>query len=219
MTSEEAPREEQVEEAPEEDKKQGLVEFLKELPILIVVAFAIALLIKTFLVQAFFIPSGSMENTLLRNDRVLVSKLSYRFGEPKRQDIVVFVGPDAPAPIDRGTVRNFLRSIGIALGMISSEQDFIKRVVAIEGQTVEIKEGAVWVNGKPLDEPYLHDNGPITCAGEFCGPIKIRKDELFVMGDNRANSRDSRFFGPIRESTIVGRARLLIWPPSRFEVL
>lgn len=219
MTSEEAPGEEKAEEAPEEEKKQGLVEFLKELPILIVVAFAIALVIKTFLVQAFFIPSGSMENTLLPDDRVLVSKLSYRFGEPKQGDIVVFVGPDAPAPVDRGAVRNFLRSVGVALGMISSEQDFIKRVIATEGQSVEIKEGAVWVNGKPLDEPYLHDNSPISCAGEFCGPTKIKKGELFVMGDNRANSRDSRFFGPIKHSTLVGRARLLIWPPSRFKVI
>jgi signal peptidase I len=205
--------------AREEEEKQGFVEFLKELPILVVVAFAIALLIKTFLFQAFYIPSGSMENTLLPNDRVLVSKLDYRFGDPRNGQIVVFAGPDAVTPIDRGPLRNFLRSIAVAVGLASSEQDFIKRVIAIEGQTLEIRDGAVHVNGKTVKEPYLHDEAPISCSGRFCGPIKLGKDEVFVMGDNRANSRDSRVFGPIKESTIVGRARVLIWPPGRFETI
>lgn len=220
MTSEPVPGDQAASAGKEEEKdEEGLVDFLKELPILIVVAFAIALLIKTFLFQAFYIPSGSMENTLLPNDRVIVSKLDFRFGDPHRGQVVVFVGPDAPPKIDRGPVRNFAHSVAVALGLASSEQDFIKRVIATSGETVEIKDGAVFVNGVKLKEPYLHDTAAISCSGRFCGPLKLHKGELFVMGDNRLNSRDSRVFGPIRESVVVGRARVLIWPPGRFKVL
>ncbi|MGH2811855.1 MAG: signal peptidase I [Actinomycetota bacterium] len=204
-----------------DEKKEGLVEFLKELPILIVVAFAIALLIKTFLFQAFFIPSGSMENTLLVGDRVLVSKLSYRFGEPRRGDILVFRGPESftPPAQDRGPIGNFLHSVAVGLGLRSSEQDFIKRVIAVEGDEVEVKDGSVFVNGNRLRERYLHDRAPLACSGQFCGPLEVPDNEVFVMGDNRANSRDSRVFGPIDESDIVGKAFVLIWPPDRFESL
>ena len=200
------------------DDKEGFVDFLKELPILIVVAFAIALLIKTFLVQAFFIPSGSMESTLFKDDRVLVSKLSYRLGDPDRGDVVVFEGPEAftPPKEDRGPIGNFFNSVAIGLGLKSSKQDFIKRVLATEGQTIEIRDGAVTVNGKKLKEPYLHDTAPVTCSGRYCGPFKVPRDQVFVMGDNRSNSRDSRVFGPIPEAKIVGRAFVLIWPPDRF---
>ena len=197
------------------ERKEGFVDLLKELPLLVIVAFGIALLIKTFVLQAFFIPSGSMENTLLVGDRVLVSKFVYRFTEPKYKDVVVFVSPlgGTKQEVDNGFVRNFLRDAAEGLGLRSSETDFIKRVIATEGQTVEVKEGAVFVNDRKLTEPYIHDQTPMP---KFA-PVTVAKDTVFVMGDNRGNSQDSRVFGPIPKSTIVGRAFILIWPLDRLD--
>lgn len=204
---------------PQEERKDTFVDFLKELPILILVAFAIALLIKTFLFQAFFIPSGSMENTLLINDRVLVCKINPVFGckNPKRTDVVVFVAPAGvqPPSKSRGPVGKFWNSFLEGLGLRTPENDFIKRVIATEGETVEIKEGAVRINGEKLNEPYLHDSFPMP---DF-PPLKIPEGKIFVMGDNRSNSQDSRFFGPIPKSSLVGRAFVLIWPLDRFKGL
>lgn len=202
-------------EEPEENKDTFL-DFLKELPVLIVVAFGIALLIKTFLIQAFYIPSVSMEPTLLEDDRVLVSKLSYKLGDPAYGDVVVFRSATQPTipKEDRGAVGNFIQSAKEALGLASSEYDLIKRVIATEGQTVEVKQGAVHVNGKKLKEPYRKD--PESALPDF-GPKKVAKDEVFVMGDNRFNSTDSRVFGAIEESAIVGRAFVLIWPIDRID--
>ena len=182
------------------------------------IAFAIALLIKTFVVQAFFIPSESMENTLLKNDRVLVSKFVYRFTEPKRGDVIVFVAPpqEAPPVPERGPVGRFVDSILHGLGLRSSERDFIKRLIATEGETVQIKGGHVYVDGRRLDEPYIKDPG--TPLPDF-GPYKVPPGSLFVMGDNRFNSRDSRSFNAIKRSSVVGRAFVIIWPPSRSRVL
>jgi signal peptidase I len=208
------------EEAPEEadeEQRDGFVEFLKELPVLIVVAFGLALLIKTFLIQAFFIPSGSMEPTLQEGDRVFVSKLSYRFGEPERGDVVVFVSPTGPIGSDegRGPVGRFFDWLREGMGLKSSETDFIKRVVAIEGQSVEGRGGDVFVDGERLEEPYVKQSAPIA---DF-GPVEVGTDEIFVMGDFRTNSTDSRDFGAVEESTIVGRAWVLIWPPDRISLL
>lgn len=201
----------------EEEHKDSFVDFLKELPVLIVVAFGIALLIKTFLLQAFFIPSGSMENTLLIGDRVLVSKFLYKFSDPDPGDVVVFISPlgGVTPKQDRGPIGNFVNGISEGLGLKSSERDFIKRVVAVEGQTIQIKEGTIFVDNKKLNEPYRHDQLPMPDYG----PTKVGKDKVFVMGDNRSNSQDSRVFGPIPKSSIIGRAFVLIWPPGRFEIL
>jgi signal peptidase I len=182
-----------------------------------VIAFLIALLIKTFIVQAFYIPSESMEDTLLRNDRVLVSKFIYRFGEPKPSDIIVFVAPPqeaGPVP-DKGPVGKFFDSLLHGLGLRSSERDFIKRLIATEGQTVQIKDGRLHVDGKQLDEPYIKDQAPMP---DF-GPYEVPDEQLFVMGDNRFNSRDSRQFSSIKRSSVVGRAFVVIWPPGRLSVL
>lgn len=200
-----------------EEKKGGLLGLLKELPLLVLVAFGIALLIKTFIVQAFFIPSQSMQPTLDIGDRVLVSKFSYRLGDPQPGDIVVFVSPTegpTPAP-DPSPLRRFLKSVAAGLGLRSSERDFIKRVIAVEGDTVQGKEGAVHVNGQRRDEPYVFDKAPIP---DF-GPYKVPAGSIFVMGDNRGNSQDSRVFGAISESRIIGRAFILIWPPGRVSLL
>ncbi|MGH2772016.1 MAG: signal peptidase I [Actinomycetota bacterium] len=200
-----------------ETRKHGALLFFKELPVLLIVALGIAILIKTFVVQAFFIPSQSMENTLLVGDRVLVAKFMYRFGEPKAGEIVVFTSPNGETNprTDRGPIGNFFTDVAEALGLRSSEKDFIKRVVATEYQTVQVKDGAVYVNDKKLSEPYRHDQLPMPDYG----PLKIPKGEVFVMGDNRSNSQDSRVFGPIDEKSIVGRAFVLIWPVNRMEFL
>lgn len=212
-------RDEEIPPEPEpegtEEKKEGFLDFLKELPVLVVVAFGIALLIKTFLVQAFYIPSASMEETLLIGDRVLVSKLSYRLGDPEGGDIVVFVSPlQSTVPrVDRGPIGNLIQSLQEGLGLKSSERDFIKRVIGVEGDTIQVKQGAVLVNGKKIREPYLR---PGLLMPDY-GPQKIGRDEVFVMGDNRSNSQDSRVFGAIKESSIVGRAFVLIWPLDRLD--
>ncbi len=198
-------------------EKQSVGQFFKELPVLVVVALGIAILVKAFVVQAFFIPSGSMENTLMINDRVLVSKFSYRVGEPEYPNVVVFESPLSeriPEP-QKGPLQSLVDNIMQGLGLQSSEQDFIKRVIATEGQTVEVKAGSLYVDGKKLDEPYRKDLNPMPDYG----PTTVGDDKVFVMGDNRSNSEDSRVFGPIPKSTIVGKAFVLIWPLNRFRWL
>lgn len=198
-------------------EKQSVGQFFKELPVLVVVALGIAILVKAFVVQAFFIPSGSMENTLLINDRVLVSKFTYRVSEPKYPNVVVFESPLSeriPEP-EKGQLQALVDSVMQGLGLQSSEQDFIKRVIATEGQSVEVKDGAVHVDGKKLEEPYRKDMDPMPDYG----PTVVGEDKVFVMGDNRSNSEDSRVFGPIPKSTIVGKAFVLIWPLNRFRWL
>lgn len=195
--------------------------FLKEVPILIVIALAIALIIKTFVVQAFYIPSASMENTLLINDRVLVSKFIYDFKAPERGNIVVFVAPAAAfggtLPPSPAGIAGFFNSLKEAVGLPSSQRIFIKRVVALAGDTVQIKDNALYVNGVRQHEPYLHP--PATAGMANFGPVTVPKNHLFVMGDNRADSEDSRIFGPIASSSVVGQAFIRIWPLSRIAFL
>ena len=193
--------------------------FLRELPVLIVVAFAVALLIKSFLLQAFYIPSASMEPTLVEGDRVLVEKVSYRFDGPERGDVIVFekdlVIPGAAPEDDSlwgGILDSFRGLFGFPTG---TEQDFIKRVMAVGGDTIEGRDGKVYVNDEPVDEPYLMEGQQTSPFG----PSEIPEGKIFVMGDNRNNSDDSRNFGPIDADAIVGHAFLLIWPPNDFDTL
>lgn len=185
--------------------------FWKELPVLVVVALGVAVLIKTFLVQAFYIPSASMEPTLLPGDRVLVNKLAYRVGEPIRGDVVVFDSPfdvDAPESIPRALVRNVAEALGIG----SPASDFIKRVVALPGDTVEIHEGQVFVNGEPLEEWYVQAE---SFLGEYAA-VEVPAGHVFVMGDNRNHSQDSRVFGPVAIDQVVGKAFVRVWPVTRW---
>lgn len=153
-----------------------------------------ALVIKTFLFQAFYIPSESMLPTLEKQDRVLVNKLSYRLHDVNRGDVVVFERP----PNEAGVIR-----------------DLIKRVVGLPGETVEGKDGRVYIDGEPLREPYLP---PPSTTGTF-GPEKIPAGHIWVMGDNRANSSDSRVFGSISTSSVVGRAFVRVWPLTALTLL
>lgn len=193
--------------------------FLRELPVLIVVAFVVALLIKTFLLQAFYIPSASMEPTLVEGDRVLVEKVSYRFAGPKRGDVVVFEKDlVVPAVVEEEEslttkiVDSFRGLFGFPTG---TEQDFIKRVMAVGGDKIEGRDGRVYVNDGLVEEPYLIEGQQTSPFG----PTEVPEGKIFVMGDNRNNSDDSRNFGPIDADAVVGHGFLLIWPPRDFDTL
>jgi signal peptidase I len=195
-------------------RKKSPWRFLRELPVLILIAFVLALLIKSFLVQAFYIPSESMDPTLKIGDRVLVEKV---LKHPHRGWIVVFTNPH-PGPQPH---RNWLQSFGHWLSEgfgISTppDEDFIKRVIGLPGETIELRHGVVYIDGKRLREPYLNQ---VKDTRDF-PPTKVPAGHVFVMGDNRTNSNDSRFgLGPIPLDDIVGRAFVIIWPPSRIRWL
>ncbi len=194
------------------EKRKEHRSFLRELPVLLLVAFVLALLIKTFLVQAFYIPSGSMENTLTHGDRVLVNRVVYRLHPPRRGDVIVFSDPNAET--DRGAVAAFWHWLVSGFGLPSGEEDFIKRVIGLPGETVEIKDCTVYVDGTALREPYVASaNNRVQCA---YGPVRVPKDSLLVLGDNRDHSGDSRFgLGFIPFDKVIGRAFVVLWPPSR----
>lgn len=176
-------------------KRKDGVRNLVEWVAIVVGALAVALLVKTFLIQAFFIPSLSMYPTLDEGDRVLVNKLSYQLHDVHRGDLVVFERPPGQPESDI--------------------KDLIKRVIGLPGEMIEAREGVVYIDGRELDEPYLvegvtTDNLPLQ---------EIPDGHIWVMGDNRGDSADSRVFGPIDEDTIVGRAFVKVWPLGQFELL
>jgi signal peptidase I len=188
----------------------------REVPVLLVTAAVIAFLIKSFVAQAFYIPSESMVPQLQVNDRVVVSRVAYHLHGPHRGDIVVFDDPRSGAatvgtPAKPNVIVRVVRGMGEAVGIVQpSTEEFIKRVIGLPGETVEAKAGRVYVNGRLLYEPYL-PNGTIT--SDF-PPVVVPAGSLWVMGDNRGNSSDSRVFGPVRRSTVVGRTILRVWPPG-----
>lgn len=198
----------------ERQQHQTLGQWFKEILILGIVAILTAVLLTNYVVQAFFIPSESMEDTLVVDDRVLVNKLAYKMRGPRPGEIVVFASPEkASINVPKtGIIGDFINDAAQGLGLRSSVQDLIKRVIAVEGQTVEVKIGSVFVDGKQLDEPYRKDFLPMP---DF-PPTKVPKGKVFVMGDNRFQSHDSRSFGPVDVDTIVGRSVALIWPVNRF---
>jgi signal peptidase I len=188
---------------------RGILSFLRELPVLILFAFALALLLKTFVVQAFYIPSGSMEPTLMPGDRVLVEKV---LDHPAHGDIIVFEDPHPGDVPDRGIVGGFVHWLSQGLGFSQPvDEDFIKRVIGLPGDTVELRDGKLYVDGDPVAQPYLSGEQDLR---DF-GPTTVPAASLFVLGDNRLNSNDSRFgLGFVPQDRVIGKAFVLIWPPS-----
>lgn len=176
------------------DAKQTVLRGVLEWVAILGVALLAAVVIRQFLLQAFYIPSASMEHTLEIRDRVLVNKLSYRLHAVRRGDILVFKPPAS----DGG-----------------GERDLIKRAVGLPGDTVEGRDGAVFVNGKRLDEPYLAKG---VTSSSFA-PQQVPPGHVWMMGDNRANSRDSRAFGPVPKQNVVGRAFIRVFPLDSIKLL
>jgi signal peptidase I len=207
------------------EKKQR--PFWKELPLLIGVALVLALVIKTFLLQAFSIPSESMRDTLKVGDRVLVDKFTPWFGaEPERGEVVVFHDPGGwlpDVPTEQNAVQTFFSFIGLMPS--ANEQDLIKRVIAVGGDTVSCQKGGpVKVNGEALSEPYLRP-GTSACDNRPFGPVTVPQDHMWMMGDNRQDSRDSRFHqtgphdGMVPVDEAIGRAVVVAWPVDRWSTL
>ncbi|HLC26430.1 MAG TPA: signal peptidase I [bacterium] len=178
------------------------VKILKKKPVwreygeAIVIAIILALFIRTFVVQAFKIPSGSMIPTLLIGDHILVNKFIYRFTDPARDEIIVFKYPQ------------------------DETRDFIKRVIGLPGDTVEVRKKVVYVNGKPLQENFIQHEDPTLLPGmasprDYLGPLVVPAKSYFVMGDNRDNSQDSRFWGFLKSDEIKGKAFLIYWSWDR----
>lgn len=214
--------------APQAKKPRS---FWKELPILVGIALVLALLIKTFLVQAFSIPSDSMQNTLQQGDRVLVDKLTPWFGsEPERGEVVVFHDPDNWLAGEPTPTPNALQKVLSWVGLMPSaeEKDLIKRVVGVGGDTVECKgTGPLRVNGKELSEPYVYPGNTPCSQDDQGGQFKVEVPEghIWVMGDHRQNSRDSRYnqgdsnHGMVPVKEVVGRAVVIAWPVNRWDTL
>jgi signal peptidase I len=193
------------------------------LPLLLAVACLIALLLKAFVVQAFFIPSESMLPTLHEGDRVLVERIGYRLGPPEREDVVVF-GSGNPAPaLSLGE-----KAVALVKGLAGGDRTYvIKRVVAVAGDTISYKgvPRVLTVEGRTISEPYLRgkDKTSLTITRGTCGSMGllvsasaclVPEGTVFVMGDNRNHSEDSRVIGPVPLKDVVGRAFLLAWPPG-----
>ncbi|MGX1543147.1 signal peptidase I [Streptomyces adustus] len=215
--------------APAQRKQRS---FWKELPILIGIALVLALLIKTFLVQAFSIPSDSMQDTLQQGDRVLVDKLTPWFGsKPERGEVVVFHDPDDWLAGEPTANPNALQTVLSWIGLMPSaeEKDLIKRVIGVGGDTVECKgTGPLTVNGKPLDDKSFVYPGNTPCTVDDVGgqfKVKVPEGYIWVMGDHRQNSRDSRYnqsdknHGMVPVDKVVGRAIVKAWPITRWGTL
>ncbi|MFY1633325.1 signal peptidase I [Solwaraspora sp. WMMB335] len=207
----------------------------QELPLLLVVAFCLAVLIRSFLLQAFFIPSGSMEETLLIGDRVLVNKVVYDVRDPSRGEVVVFRGTNdwAPEHVDDpnlGFLAKLSRTVGDLVGIgRPGEKDFIKRVIGVPGDRILCcdDQGRLTVNGQPLDESaYVLEDSPLDippnpgeCRSRRFGEIVVEPGHLFVMGDHRLVSQDSRCQGQVPIDNVIGRAFVIVWPQDRWDPL
>lgn len=202
---------------PAPQRSRGGGSFLRELPVLLLVAVVLAFLLRTFVLQVFFIPSSSMAPTLEVDDRIVVEKVTYLFREPLRGEVVVFAGErDATQEGSTDVVTTVLRGVGQFLGVVpASARDFVKRVIAVGGDEVVIEDGAVRVNGVLLEEPYV-----VHPDQDDYGPVTVPEDHLFFLGDNRPNSSDSRrSLGFVPRAAVIGRAAVIMWPPDHARLL
>lgn len=202
MSSSIEPEREPQDEAPQ----QAVGRFLRDWLVVIFIALSAALLVRMYVLQQYYISGPSMESTLFENDRVLVNKLSYRLHDIRHGDVIVF---------DRVTSN----------GASVAHDDLIKRVIGLSGDKVEIKSCVVYVNGTALKEPYL-DKGNLSqviledrCRQPNMATVTVTAGQVFVMGDNRPESFDSRSFGTISESLVVGRAFVVVWPFNSWQFL
>ncbi|MBN2057994.1 MAG: signal peptidase I [Candidatus Saganbacteria bacterium] len=178
----------------QETKPQGrLQHWIFDWTETIVVAFIMALVIRAFFIQVFWIPSSSMEPTLDIQDRLVVNKVTYHFREPRRMEIVVF---RQVAPEDM------------------PKKDLIKRLIGLPGETLEVRDGIVYINGKSLEEKH-----PMNRDFSDFGPVKVPDDAYFVMGDNRPASADSRFWGFLPKKNLIGPAKMIIWPLNKISLI
>ena len=190
----------------DEHEHHSISKVLRDWVLVVILALSAALLVRVYVLQQFYISGPSMETTLLGDNRVLVNKMSYRLHSIHRGDVVVF---------DRVTTSD---------GTVSHD-DLIKRVIAVQNDVIEIKNCVVFVNTKKIDEPYLNkDDLKAATASDRCRVVdmpaqKIPAKKIFVMGDNRPDSFDSRSFGPISEDLVVGRAFAIVWPLNRLASL
>ena len=209
------------------NRSNPVLRFLGEMPGLIIMSLILAILIKTFLIQAFYIPSQSMEDTLRVNDRILVSKVPYYFHGPKRGDVIVFSEPDPAKQVHRGPIDGFFHWLIQGIGFQKPDnQDFIKRVIGVPGDTVWAKNNKVYVNGHVLNEPYVKG------ATSSFDKVKVPPDMYFVLGDNREQSQDSRYglgviadpqkmpgIGFIPRANVIGKAWIIVWPKDHWGIL
>jgi len=165
--------------------------------VIVAIALTVALLLRVFVVQSFYIPSGSMIPTLQVGDRILVNKLAYRLHGVGRGDIIVFRAPPK-----------------VASTCDTTDRDLVKRVIGLPGETISDRDGTVYINNRVLPEPWLPKHDPNTYTATF-PPVHIGPDTYFVMGDNRENSCDSRYWGSVNRSMIIGKVEVRIWPLGR----
>jgi signal peptidase I len=192
---------------PQKDSWGKQSRWWREAGLVLLVAFAVAIALRTFVVQTFYIPSGSMEPTLQIGDRILVNKISYHLHGVNRGDIVVFARP--PAENCGGP----------------AVSDLVKRVIGLPGETISLSRGYVDINGKRLNESWLPQSeqgvtgeGPPGNSSNLARPYRIPANHYFMMGDNRMDSCDSRYWGTIPKSLIVGKVELRVWPISAFHL-
>jgi signal peptidase I len=216
-------------------KKKRKGSFWRELPLLVVVAIVLTFVIQTFIARIYVIPSASMEQTLhgcdgCANDRVAVDKVTYRFGDPAPGDVVVFKGPPAwldndevgeTQPSSNPLVRGFQDALSLVGLAAPNEKDFVKRVIATGGQTVACCDAAnhVLVDGKPITEPYLYYQPGLGDKQATFDPVRVPDGQLWVMGDNRNNSADARFHGPVPVGDVIGKVRVVVLPISRWRTV
>ncbi len=194
----------------------GLKKFLRDLAFTVALAFALAILVQSFVMKAFMIPSSSMVPTLNIGDRIMVEKISFYFRSPRYGDIVVFRYP--PSEPESMNTKNKLywpfEQLGETLKLTHRGTSvYVKRVIATGGETIEIRKGLIYINGRRKPE-----KGIIRDGCDF-GPVTVPEGMLFCMGDNRPNSRDSRVWGMVPLRSVIGRVFLILWPPGRWKIL